>query len=167
MKKVKILFLTILAVLICFSCAGCARDGRYVQDSLEYDCNLYSSLNKITAIYSFKVELPNTEKYELSYGVFLYYGNREISSEQVTTTVKLNGKEAVEISEYWDITYSGSNIVESGLQVVVRDVRITPYKVDDSYSGYAIGYGVAGGLLLVVSTVIFIMSKSKKNDLTV
>ena len=167
MKKIKILFLTILAVLICFSCAGCARDGRYVQDSLEYKCSWYDILDEIGARYSFEIELPNTGKYELSYSVFLYYGNREISSKQVTTTVTPNGEETVGVSDYWSVSYSGSNIVESGLQVIVRDVRVTAYKSDDSYSGYAIGYGVAGGLLLVVSTVIFITSKSKKNDTTV
>lgn len=164
MKKISALFLAIVAALICFSCVDNARTGSYVENSLEYSCYWMSSFNEISAIYSFNVELPDTTKYEVSYNVVLYYNSREISSKQETTTATPYGERVVEISGVWDVPYSGSIANENGLMIEVDDVRVTPYKSDNNYSGFAIGYGVAGGLLLIVATVLFVRSKNTRNN---
>ncbi len=162
MKKIKYLIAAILAIVLCLSFTGCAKNGSVVQNSLEYSCRYYSSLEQISANYSFKVTIPAAKKYSVDYNVAVYEDSRRISSKQVSKTVSPNGKDSVTVSEYWNIPYSGAAVSEIELKVVVTDVRITPQKSDDSYVGYAVGFGVAGAALLVTATVLFVLTQRKK-----
>ena len=163
MKKIKCFLVAIFAFVLCLSFAGCAKEGSMMQNSLQYYCIYYSSLNQITANYSFKVTIPAAKNYEVNYNVAVYENNRLIVSKQQTRTVSPNGNDSVSVSEYWDIPYSGSAVNESALKVVVTDVRVTQQKSDNSYIGYAVGFGLAGGALLIAATVLFVMTK-RKND---
>lgn len=162
MKKIKLLFAAMLALLLCLPFAGCATEGSVVNNSLEYNCFYSPYDNGIEASYSFKVTLPEVKNYEVSYNVAVYENTRRISSKQETKMVVYNGSEAATVSSYWSIPYTGTPIDDNALRLEVTNVRVTPKKSKNPYLGYSIGFGVAGGALFAVATALFLTEKLKK-----
>ena len=167
MKKIKILFsalLSLLSAILCFSLVGCADEkGEFISDSLDYKFTNYTTLREIDVEYSFDVTTPNITNYNVKYTITVYYNNVEIESKNETKTISPNQDKKHTIKAYYDFLYSYSDhYVEQNLTLKITNVSVTPKEQKDDYQNYAIGFGTAGGAVLIACTVLFIVLKVKE-----
>lgn len=166
MKKIKLFLAGLLATLsafLCFGFASCkAQEGKFSERDVEYYFSVYPSLEDVSVSYSFKVFLPSNTAYEIEYEATVLAKGSQVASETKKRTLTPNGEDVRTISEYWhDILYiQGTNTSDYTLKI--KNVTITPKKSDDTYIGYAIGFGTVGGAALIASVVLFIVLKKKE-----
>ncbi|MDE7405991.1 MAG: hypothetical protein K2M89_03875 [Clostridiales bacterium] len=166
MKKIKVFLALIFSLACMFSLVACGgRDGYFVDDSANGDITYYSSLGRVSASVEFQVYLPEASMYEVSYTLKLYYLDSLINTETFTSSAKSKGNEIVDISKYWSVDYyAGSNVSSYYFEVQVSNITAkTKSSGLSEYSGFAIGFGVVGGLTLVGLIVLFIIL-NKKGD---
>lgn len=159
MKKIKVFLSIIFSIMCLFSLFGCsASDGYYVQDSLVSQVSYYSSLKKASASVEFSVYLPSAAKYEISYTLQMYYKGNKIDEETFFETRDSLGAQTKEIYESWSVYYSASNAYAVDFDVRVVDVTA---KIESSssttYRGLAIGFGVAGGAIMIGIVALYIL----------
>ncbi|MDE6505378.1 MAG: hypothetical protein K2L42_05865 [Clostridia bacterium] len=164
MKRIKILLSALISVLFCFALAGCSnRDGKYFPDSLDYKFSVYEYINEIDVSYSFEVTTPDFVQYEVEYTFSVYNNKTKINSENKKYTLSPSTDITRTVTGYADFSYTVSTIQERNLRAEITDVTITPKEAADEYQSYAIGFGTAGGAVLIACTALFIVFKVKEN----
>lgn len=161
MKRFKILLVAFVVSLLCLSMSGCAQNGRAVADSLEYDFYVYDSLQQVACSYSFEVTMPSSVNYEVEYTLTVYKYTDELSRETVTKTVAPNKDGKRTINDYFYCKYTAGD-TESIFSLRITNIKVTPKKQEDKYKNYAIGFGTAGGAVLIACTALFIVLKRKE-----
>lgn len=166
MKKINRILTLLLSIVCLFSLFGCSwesSDGYYVEDSLDTDISYFSSLKSVSSVVSFNVYLPEAKRYDVSYTLVLYYKGQAIGQEMFNDTCSSTGDESAKISEYWscDIELPG-NVKEEDMVIEVKDVIVTVKSTTAFYSRFAIGFGVAGGVILICITALFIFLKKQE-----
>ena len=165
MKKLKVLFVAIIcAVCLCFALAGCS-DGSYVKESFICEISeVDSSKDEIET--SFAVKIKDDKDYKADYVITVKSKNGKITRKYgYTSNLKepVDGKVTVTRSFYvYPITYG-----DEGYIVELASLRVYPDNGEDKSVGYAIGFGVTGGVILCGVAVYFIVDKlvlSKKKD---
>lgn len=165
MKKLKVLFAAIIcAVCLCFALAGCS-DGSYVKESFICEISeVDSSKDEIET--SFAVKIKDDKDYKADYVITVKSKNGKITRKYgYTSNLKepLNGK--VIVTDWLYI--NRSDYGEDGYIVELTSLRIYPNNSEDKSVGYAIGFGVVGGVFLCGVTAFFLVDKlvfSKKED---
>lgn len=163
MKKIK-LFITVAlcAFCLCFAFAGCATDGAYVNGSFGADyVQHYSYSNELHVSGSFEVELHKAGKYTVEY---------ELCQNDTlgNTIAKIKGSEFITKNAETDKTahtiYIDKYIstTSNSPAVTIRNVKVTLDSATPYYNAYAIGFGIAGALLLCGLVVIFVLDKLGK-----
>ncbi len=165
MKKFKVLIITIICALcLCFAFAGCSN-GSYVKESFECRISDYTS-SEDYVVCSFAVKIKDDKDYKADYVITVKSKNGKITRKYgYTSNLKepVDGKVTVTRSFYvYPITYG-----DEGYIVELASVRVYPDNGEDKSVGYAIGFGVTGGVILCGVAVYFIVDKlvlSKKKD---
>lgn len=165
MKKLKVLFVAIIcAVSLCFALAGCS-DGSYVKKSFICEISEIDSSKDEIEI-SFAIKINNDKDYCADYVVTVKSKDGKKSSKHGYTKKlgePLNGK--VIVTDWLYI--NRSDYGEDGYIVELTSLRVYLNNGEDKSVGYAIGFGVTGGVILCGVTAFFIVDKlvfSKKED---
>lgn len=168
MKKIKKFFtglLSVLSVLCCFyfvSCNG-GEKGAVVVNSLKYSFSVYEYSENVSLNYSFDVSLPSNTPYEVEYDLEIYCKGTRVHQTTGSDSFKPNGETTRRVSNLlFGLPYT-ANSVQSDYTLSVTNVTVTPKDNDKSYLAYGIGFGVTGGILLVASTVLFIVLKKRES----
>ncbi|MDE6618233.1 MAG: hypothetical protein K2K13_04340 [Clostridiales bacterium] len=164
MKKIKVFLALIFSLACMFSLVACGgNNGYYVEDSFDADISYYTyDGGHASASVEFQVYIADKGKNEISYTLTMYYYGEKIESESFTSTCNSNGKETVDVSKYWSVDYYKSNASEYGFDVWLTNVKVTKSSsIDSAYVGLAIGFGVAGGLILAGIIVLYICLNKK------
>lgn len=159
MKKFKnfILFciLSALCILSVFALTGCNSRG-YIEDSFDYkiETGFYSSY---TVSGKFKVRIENDGEYKVTYTVKTTgpCGNQQNEEHQTVSATIEGGEEYIIYVE--SIFYSSNN--EANNTAKITNVRITKIKTKFYFAGYAIGFGIVGGAMLVTVVTLFVLGK--------
>ena len=166
MKKIKLFFITaICALCLCFALAGCANgDGTYVKDSFTTDTVHYlSSYKELSVSGSFEVRLNKAGEYTVEYDLCQTNANGTVVARATfsDTITKSTGTDKTEftVSFYHTISTSITNTT-----VKIDSVKITLVDAKPDYQGYAIGFGLVGGLLLGGLVAVFVLDKLGKLD---
>lgn len=165
MKRIKIRFcalFSVISAILCFALVGCAQDGEYVEDSLEYDFSIFESWGEIKASYSFYVNAPDITNYEVEYQLIVYDSGSPVKTLQKSTTVAPTKSGRMRIGDYTTVCEYFSGAREENLSLKVTNVTVKPKEANSDSDGYAIGFGVAGGAVLIACTVLFIVYKVKE-----
>lgn len=165
MKKFKVLIITIICALcLCFAFAGCSS-GSFVKDSFECLISDYTS-SEDHVMCSFAVKIKDDKDYKVDYVITVKSKNGKITRKYgYTSNLKepVDGTVTVTRSFYvYPIIYG-----DEGYIVELASVRVYPDNGEDKSVGYAIGFGVTGGVILCGVAVYFIVDKlvlSKKKD---
>ena len=165
MKKFKVLIAAIICALcICFAFAGCSA-GSYVKNSFNCIISEYSS-SQDSVVCSFEVKVKGDKTHYADYVITIKskdgktvrkYGYYSSLNEPVDGKVTVTRSFYVYPSSYGDEGY----IVE------LSSLRIYSVERGDEAVGYAIGFGIVGGLILCGVTAYFVVDKlvlSKKKD---
>lgn len=166
MKKIKIFLALIFSLACMFSLVACGGDnGYYVEDSFGADISYYTyGSSHVSADVDFQVYIANKGRSEVSYTLIMHYNGDQIESESFTYTCNSNGNEVVDVSKYWTVYYSASNVNDNDFEVWLTNVKVTKgASTDSAYVGLAIGFGVVGGLMTVGLVVLFIYLKKKED----
>ncbi len=143
--------------------SGCAnRKGEYVPDSLEYSYNIHTSLNQIGIQCSFEVTTPDRVNYTVEFNITVYHNNTEIYANKETKTLSPSQDATTTVSTYFNINHTVEKIYEKRLTLKITDVTVMPKEQDDEYQSYAIGFGTAGGAVLLACIVLFVVLKAKE-----
>lgn len=164
MKKFKIIVLTVMcAFCLCFAFAGCSG-GSYVKNSFDCEISEYgTSQDKIEI--SFEIKINDYQDYRADYVITIKSKDGKITDKYGyyrTLGKPVEGKVTVTDSLY----IYRSDYGEDGYIVELASLRVYKNNREDKSVGYAIGFGVVGGLLLCGITAYFIADKlvlSKKN----
>ena len=165
MKKFKVLIITIICALcLCFAFAGCSS-GSFVKDSFECVISDYSS-SEDKVVCSFEVKIKDNKDYDADYVITKKSKDGKITEKfgyNISLSKPVDGKVTVTRSFYvYPIIYG-----DEGYIVELASVRVYPDNGEDKSVGYAIGFGVTGGVILCGVAVYFIVDKlvlSKKKD---
>ncbi len=166
MKRIKLFFAVVACALImCPLFAGCISGGaRYCEGSFDFSYKVRSYESRpekyLDIDWLFCVDVKDAGEYKVTYDISIY-GN-DFSKENFIKTVsdlyEIQG-DGREIS-----TVTGSAFLEmenfSEPRLWIKNVKITKVKNSDELKGYAIGFGVAGGVLLCGVTAYFIVEKT-------
>lgn len=158
MKKIKF-FATVIACVVCLCVAltGCSGLGSYVYGSFNYKTALDGSYYDIN--YNFSVDVAQEGDIEVDYVILIkdtdgketyrYTATKTFTDCKANTTKKISARLTLD-KEYFAEDYS----------VAIKDVKVYNSE-DDSTLGYAIGFGVTGGLMLCAAIAAFAVCKIK------
>lgn len=158
MKKLKFLFIAIICcVCLCFAFAGCT--GKYVYNSYDYTA-LPSSDYWYRIEYSFEIGVTSDGDISVDYVLtYTTKDGREMKSKSTETFKDCKKGETKTVSNSFSISSSG---YDADSDITLSITKIYPANYDDKSVGYAIGFGVAGGLILGGVIALFVALKSKK-----
>ena len=170
-KKTLIPICFMLCMLFALALTGCRKEySYYVGGSYEYAIDKRSSNFPGVVTSTFKVKVPEYGEYELSVVIEATIKSSTTGKTRTETSRHHCTVRAYEETEELEhlITVTSSFDKESAADAVVsaRLVSIKPYTGTSSYEGgkkdysYAIGFGVAGGVVLIGLTVVFILDKT-------
>lgn len=167
MKKIKILIVAIVCALcLCFSFAGCS-EGTYVMGSFDCKISKYSAYEDKVQ-YSFDVNFNSDETYKADYIITVKSKDGKII-RKYGNTVSLGKPTDGQVTVSDTMRISRSTYGDGGYVVELTSLKVYPSNYEDKSIGYAIGFGVTGGLILCGITAYFIvdklvLSKKKEND---
>ena len=160
MKKFKIFITAIVCcICLCFGITGCTGSGAYVNNSLKYkgssDSDYWYKIN-----YSFEIIVNGDGDFDVDY-VFTYTtkNGREVNKSFTSSFVDCKKGDTKVVSG--DFSISNSNY-DADSEISLLITKIYPANYDDKSVDYAIGFGVAGGLILCGAIALFVVLKAKK-----
>ncbi|MDE6201178.1 MAG: hypothetical protein K2M47_04790 [Clostridiales bacterium] len=168
MKKFKVFLALIFSLACMFSLVACGGNGGYyVDDSLDVDMSYYYSTSyggHVSADVEFQVYISDEGRHEISYTLIMYYNGSQIESETFTQTLTSDGKENVDVSKYWGVDYDAPGASEYDFDVGLTNIKVKKEtSTNRPHVGLAIGFGVAGGLMLVGIVALYVCL-NKKGD---
>lgn len=160
MKKFKyfaLLLLSALCIFAAFTFGGCKKQaGYFIEDSLTYTFD-NSYIYSYSVEGNFKINVPEAGKYTVNY-ILTAYG--EDGTQSKTKSTSLVATKSGEQTVRFYVSFDKQNRYKNNSTARISDVTITKTEVEDDYYSYAIGFGVAGGVVLIGLTVVFILDKT-------
>lgn len=158
MKKFKYLIFLLscaLYVFAAFAFAGCKdTSGYYVKDSFTYKISsTYTTIYTVNG--SFKINVPGAGKYTVKYTLTTYGEETQSVTGSEELAVEKSGEQTVEVSHIFDKIQS-----KAASTAEITKVTITKKIANGDSVNYAIGFGTAGGVVLIGLIVVFALDKT-------
>jgi len=163
MKKFKTFLITaVCAICLCFAFAGCSDGGNLVNGSFQFDISKaeYTD-NKYEITYSFDAEIKSEGDYIIDYVITVIDkdGETTYSNAESESFSDCKENDTVKVSGYF---YLDKKSLGDGYEIYLSSVKVYRDDYKDKSIGYAIGFGVAGGVLLCGLITVFILDKKGK-----
>lgn len=163
-----LLILTVAALLCLTACS--ANNIQYVQSSFQVtEINYYDSIHSINGTIEFEIKSPIDCSCDLKYTVAVKNAttNKTAFSKEINVYgCKIKKDEAQKIVKY--LSFDSDNYSETVLDslmdnaiIELQDIEIIDKTsgANEQYDDYAIGFGVASGILLIGLITLFIVIK--------
>lgn len=179
MKKKLIISLLLVVCIVCLlgTLTACSSNSiKYVASSFDYEVSYkvdegYSTdYSTIDCDFSFKIKSTATREFEIKYVVaFKNADTGEVAfTREYERSGSMNHGETKTISEYYEYFYRTKYPQlwnNTALELVSVEINnVETHGVNELYDGYAIGFGIVSGLILIGLSVVLILDKVKKKN---
>ncbi|MBD5092664.1 MAG: hypothetical protein HDT36_04715 [Clostridiales bacterium] len=178
MKKKLIICLLLVVCIVCLlsTLTACSSNSiNYVESSFDYEVSykvdeyLTFDDSEIESDFSFKIKSTATREFEIKYVVaFKYSDTGEVAfTREYERSGSMNHGETKTIYGFNSVykrTYPQlwNNTTLELVSVEINDVKT--HGANELYDGYAIGFGIVSGLILIGLSVVLILDKVKKKN---
>ena len=178
MKKKLIICLLLTLCIVCLlgALTACSSNSiKYVDGSFDYDISYKDDVgysyddSRVNSNFSFKIKSTATREFEIKYIIAVKYSDTgEVAfTEEYKKSGSINHGETKTISGYEGFYKRNYKQLWNNTTIELVSVEINnveTHGVNELYDGYAIGFGIVSGIILIGLSVVLILDKVKKKN---